>query len=128
MTDETDWYSDEQATLGDRIAAAREAAGLEQKDLARRLGVGQATIQRWEEDRAEPRANRISMISGMLGVSLRWLLNGEGEGPAAPSETDLPEEVGQLLDEVRSLQLQIARAGVKLAAAEKSLRRVWRTA
>ena len=122
-----DWYSEEQATLGDRIAGAREAAGLSQKDLARRLGVGDGTIQRWEEDRAEPRANRINMLSGMLGVSLRWLLNGEGEGPAVEPD-EMPEEIGQLLDEVRSLQLQIARANAKRASAEKALRRAWRAA
>ena len=122
-----DWYSEAQATLGDRIAGAREAAGLEQKELARRLGVGEGTIQRWEDDRAEPRANRINMLSGMLGVSLRWLLNGEGEGPAVEPD-EMPEEIGRLLDEVRSLQLQIARASVKLASAEKALRRAWREA
>ena len=127
MTDQTDWYSDDQATLGDRIAAAREAAGLSQKELARRLGVGEETMVRWEDDRAEPRANRLSMLSGMLGVSLRWLLNGEGDGPAADAG-DVPHEIGELLDEVRSLQLQIARAGTKLAAVEKRLRRAWRSA
>ena len=128
MTRETDWYSDDRATLGDRISGAREAAGLSQQDLARRLGVGEGTIRSWEEDRAEPRANRISMLSGMLGVSLRWLLNGEGEGPAPEQAEELPDEVGRLLDELNRLQHQIARAGVRLAAAEKSLRRAWREA
>ncbi|MEZ5913851.1 MAG: helix-turn-helix transcriptional regulator, partial [Paracoccaceae bacterium] len=33
------WYSEEAATFGDRLAAAREAAGLSQAELAQRLGV-----------------------------------------------------------------------------------------
>jgi len=34
-----EWFSEEAATFGDRLAAAREDAGLSQKALAERLGV-----------------------------------------------------------------------------------------
>ena len=45
MTDvaETNWYSDDAATFGDRIAAAREAQSLTQKSLAKKLGVATKT-------------------------------------------------------------------------------------
>ena len=87
MTDATDWYSPETATFGDRIAGAREALGLSQRDLAHRLGVRPETLRGWEDDRTEPRSNRLQMLAGLLNVSIRWLLTGEGEGlegPAAP--------------------------------------------
>jgi DNA-binding XRE family transcriptional regulator len=53
------WYGADVATFGDRLAGAREAAGLSQEDLAQRLGVRLTTLQNWEEDLAEPRGNRL---------------------------------------------------------------------
>jgi transcriptional regulator with XRE-family HTH domain len=118
------WYGEDSATLGDRIAAAREAAGLSAKALAQNLGVKTETLARWEEDRADPRANRIQMMAGILGVSLSWLLTGKGEGPDGPvdaARTDL--EIIGLLDEVRRLQVEIGQSAGRLATLEKALRR-----
>ena len=84
MNDENDWYGADAATFGDRLAGAREAAGMTQSQLARRLGVKKATIAAWENDLSEPRANRLSMMAGMINVSIMWLLTGEGEGMEAP--------------------------------------------
>lgn len=78
------WFSDDQATFGDRLTAAREAAGLSGTELARRLGVNRRTVAAWEQDQAEPRANRMQMLAGLLNVSLRWLMSGEGPGVAPP--------------------------------------------
>lgn len=80
------WFSEPTATFGDRMAGAREAAGLSQDDLARRLGVRLKTVQAWEDDLSEPRANRLQMMAGMLNVSLRWLLTGEGDGLEGPAQ------------------------------------------
>ena len=63
--DEFDW-DDDVATLGDRLARARDAAGMSQSQLARRLGVKLQTLRNWESDRSEPRANRLQMLSGLL--------------------------------------------------------------
>lgn len=79
------WFSAEVATFGDRLAGAREAAGMTQEDLARRLGVRLTTLQAWEDDASEPRSNRLQMVAGMLNVSIRWLLTGLGDGLDAPS-------------------------------------------
>ena len=77
--DETsDWYSQDAATFGDRVAAARDQTGLTQKDLARRLGIRTSTVRNWEDDLSEPRANRLSMMAGLLNVSMMWLINGKG--------------------------------------------------
>jgi transcriptional regulator with XRE-family HTH domain len=73
------WFADDVATFGDRLLAAREAAGLGQAELATKLGVRDKTLAAWEEDLAEPRGNRLQMLAGMLNVSLRWLLTGIGD-------------------------------------------------
>ena len=57
MSDD-DWYGPDAATFGDRMAGAREQAGMSQAQLARRLGVKKGTIVAWEEDRSDPRAMR----------------------------------------------------------------------
>lgn len=80
------WFSEAIATFGDRLVAAREAAGLSPGELARRLGVRARTLAQWEADAAEPRANRVQMLAGMLNVSLMWLLTGAGDGITPPAE------------------------------------------
>ena len=61
MAETGNWYAADVATFGDRLAGAREAAGLAQEDLAQRLGVRLTTVQAWEEDMAEPRGNRLQL-------------------------------------------------------------------
>lgn len=123
MTDE-DWFSEDAATFGDRLAGARDAAGLTQAALAQKLGVSHKVVQAWEDDAKEPRANRLQMISGMLNVSLSWLLSGKGEGPASPDDdTAMTSDLNDLLIEMRALRGDIARSGERLAQLEKRLRK-----
>lgn len=119
----TDYFSDEHATFGDRVAAAREAVGLGQVDLARRLGVKEKTIRAWEDDTAEPRANKLQMLSGVLNVSMRWLLTGDGDGVEAPGSTgELEPDVSALLVEMRALRGEAVQLGEKIGRLEKRLR------
>ena len=69
-------------TLGGRIVQAREAQDLTTSQLARRLGVKTSTLHGWENDRSEPRPNRLLTLSGILNVSPTWLLTGGGTSPA----------------------------------------------
>ena len=117
------WYHGDTATLGDRITGAREASGLSQSELARRLGVKLATIRTWENDQAEPRANKLQMLAGMLGVSLMWLLTGTGDGLDGPEEhTKLPDDLVVLLGELRQTRLEQARLADRMGRLEKRLR------
>lgn len=120
------WFSDESATFGDRLTAAREALGLSQADLARRLGVKHKTLSAWEDDLTEPRANRLSMLAGVLNVSLVWLLNGEGEGLAEPDANALPEDVSVLLTELRRLKGDLKKTADALSGVEKRLQKALR--
>ncbi|WP_084862793.1 helix-turn-helix domain-containing protein [Salibaculum halophilum] len=123
--EKTEWFSEDTATFGDRLAAAREAVSMPQKDLAKKLGVKLGTLRNWEDDLNEPRANKLQMVSGILGVSIRWLLTGEGDGVEAPDDSGVePADLRAILAEMRSLRAQIAQSGEKLSQLEKRLRAV----
>ena len=123
MDDIKDWYGPETATFGDRLAAAREMSDMTQAELARRLGVRVATLRSWENDLSEPRANRLSIMAGLLNVSMMWLINGQGEGLDAPTEeTVLPSSATEILKEVRELRADMIARAEQLGRLEKKLR------
>lgn len=127
MADSSDWFSDDVATFGDRLAGAREAAGLTQEQLAKRLGVRVATINAWEEDAKEPRANRLQMMAGMLNVSIRWLLTGEGEGLDAPSSPGtLSDNAQAALRDLGRMRAQMLALSTEMGQLEKRLRHLLR--
>jgi len=124
MTTEQDdsWFDPEATTFGDRVAGARERAGMSQGELAKRLGVKLKTLKGWEDDLSEPRANKLSMMAGLLNVSLLWLLSGEGEGPDSPTMGELEPDITGLLTEIRDIRTQIAYSTDRLGRLEKTLR------
>ena len=121
--DAQDWYGPDAATFGDRVAAAREQAGMTQGQLAKRLGVKLKTLKDWEQDISEPRANRLSMMAGLLNVSFMWLLNGEGEGVSNPEDdTTIAPEINDILIEIREMKTAMRTQADKLGRLEKKLR------
>ncbi|MCZ4280044.1 helix-turn-helix transcriptional regulator [Kiloniella laminariae] len=88
-------------TIGERIATARKSRGLTASQLARRVGVKVSTVNNWESDRSEPRANKLVSMAGVLGVSMMWLIEGNSDG------TDLPPSVEVV--ETADLQSKIER-------------------
>ncbi|WP_274424337.1 helix-turn-helix domain-containing protein [Chelativorans sp. YIM 93263] len=95
-------------TMGGRLSRARDSAGLTIAELARRLGVKASTIQAWESDRSQPRANRLAMLAGVLNVSLSWLLHGVGASPADESRSDLVQAVSTNLQRLQRLHEETA--------------------
>ncbi|MEM9975353.1 MAG: helix-turn-helix transcriptional regulator [Pseudomonadota bacterium] len=125
--EEHGWYSEEAATFGDRVAAAREALGMSEDELAHRLGIKLKTVRAWEQDLSEPRANKLQMLAGVLNVSFRWLLTGEGEGVAAPAEgPEMAAEVSTLLTELRLVKSQMVASAERLGVIEKRLQAAMR--
>lgn len=116
------WFTNDVATFGDRLAAAREALGLSQEALAQRLGVGLETLDAWEADAAEPRANRLQMLAGVLNVSVMWLLTGEGQG-VDESLDDQPADIRAALGDLRRIRAEMARLAEETARVEKRLRK-----
>ena len=118
---ERNWYTPDAATFGDRLAAAREGRGMSQPELARRMGVNLASLEDWENDMREPRANRLQMMSGLLDVSMSWLLTGEGAGVDPDPSAEVPE-MAELLGELRQLRSEMQRGAERLGVLEKRLK------
>ena len=105
-----------QRHLGTGWLVRVEAAGMTQIQMARRLGVKKSTIASWENDLSEPRANRLSMMAGMVNVSIMWLLTGEGEGMDAPAEAEEgAPELADVVAELRAIRGEM-RANAERAA------------
>jgi len=121
--DNDDWFGPDTATFGDRVAGAREAAGMTQSQLARRLGIKKITLSGWEQDLSEPRANKLSMLAGLLNVSIVWLLTGEGEGMTAPADDAVtaPDFSG-VLAELREIRTAMRANAERAGRLEKKLR------
>ena len=122
-----DW-GDDASTFGDRLARARDHADMTQAELARRLGVKHVTIRNWESDRSEPRANRLQMLSGLLGVSIIWLMTGEGEGApsqveqVAPASGEMSTDLKDMLAELRDIRVAQTKLADRAGRLEKRLR------
>lgn len=123
---EQTWYDPDATTFGDRLAGAREASGMTQTQLARRLGVKEKTIEKWENDLSEPRANRLSMLAGLLNVSMMWLITGEGEGVDAPEagETARRVDLEEVLADMRALRSDLLKKAETVGKLEKRIRRL----
>lgn len=120
-----DWYGSDVATFGDRLAAAREAAGMTQEDFSRRVGVKLTTLRKWEDDLSEPRANRLSMMAGILGVSMTWLMTGNGEGIEPTGEAE-DVTLNAVVAELRSLRTELNARVEHIGRIEKRLRSIQR--
>lgn len=111
-------------TLGGRLSRARDATGMSAAQFARRLGVKTSTVQAWENDRSEPRANRLSMIAGFLNVSVPWLLHGVGAAPANDPRVDAVTVLRGQLEKARAAHQETA---THLDRIEEELKRLQRT-
>lgn len=56
-----------------RIAVLRREAGLNQRQLGARLGVGQTTVSAWEIGRNEPDSEALSRMAQLFHVSIGYL-------------------------------------------------------
>ncbi len=121
--EDTGWFGPDEATFGDRVAGAREATGMTQAQLARRLGIKKSTLVDWENDLSEPRANKLSMLAGVLNVSIIWLLTGEGDGMDAPFDAaNSAPDFSEVLAELREIRANMRSNAERAARVEKKLR------
>ena len=118
-----DWFGPDKATFGDRLVAARKKSNLSQQDLAQRLGVKNSTIKSWENDNSEPRANRLSMLAGLLNVSITWLISAEGSGVEGPEKTyETPDDLQESLTELMALKVNLLKNVNRINIIENKLR------
>ena len=64
--------------IGDKIKKARTDAKLTQERAAEALGVSRQTVSNWENGRFYPDIASVLKMSDLYGVSLDYLLKGEG--------------------------------------------------
>lgn len=81
--------------MGQRIAWARERAGMNKNQFARELGTSWQHVDHWEKDRTEPSIGSIRRIAELLGVSVDFLL-GVRTDPAAPAPSALDRFLAEL--------------------------------
>jgi transcriptional regulator with XRE-family HTH domain len=67
-------------TMGQRIAAAREAAGMTREGLAKAAGVSISWVEKYEEDRRpQILTRRLALVAGVLGIDPETLRPGSRE-------------------------------------------------
>ena len=71
--------------FGERIAQARDLAGLTQLQLAEKLGTSQEVIAYWERKPVALRAEQLAALAEALGVSGDYLLGRHEAKPLAKS-------------------------------------------
>lgn len=83
-------------TLQHRLRIAREAAGLEQNELADRIGCSRGTIGNAEHGRTGVKKILLNAWAMATGVPVTWLETGEApdEGPDDPDGAEIPPTSG----------------------------------
>lgn len=106
----------EEMTLGGRLHASRQNAGMSLHMAANLLGVKSSTLKSWENDRSEPRVNKLVALAGLLGVSPTHFLAEEGNDGIEVSAIKgrrgkliemLKEEMSHAREEQKQLNLRI---------------------
>ena len=73
-------YSGDRAVGGKNIRMLRDAAGLSQEELAKKIGVSRSAVALWETGRTMPSVFSLDDMSELFGVSDNVLLGGTALG------------------------------------------------
>lgn len=68
-------------SFSNRVAMARNAIGLTQTELAKKVGVVPRQIAAYEGGEAKPRDKALKNLAAALGTTTEWLAQGSGKGP-----------------------------------------------
>lgn len=68
--------------LNERLKKARNAVGLTQKAVAEHFGIQRVSVTQWELGETRPDQDKFGSLAALYGVSLDWLMEERGEGPA----------------------------------------------
>jgi DNA-binding XRE family transcriptional regulator len=91
----SDGFGQAAETLGEKLSRLRKTRGWTQSDLAQQLGVTEASVCYWEQDRSRPKAARLQSLAALLGIPVAELL-----GHAAPGRANLGEMVARMRSEI----------------------------
>jgi transcriptional regulator with XRE-family HTH domain len=85
-------------SMGERIRAAREAAGLSQDQLAELTGMSKTTVSNWERGVMNPRVRELPDLRLHLKTSIDYLVCGDAPGTPARLYAAEPTETYQVSD------------------------------
>lgn len=77
-------------TINDRISARRRAQKMSQDELAKRIGITRVSISKWESGLNQPKGRYLNDLATALGVTVDWLLTGDGEARGQPTPEAMP--------------------------------------
>jgi transcriptional regulator with XRE-family HTH domain len=82
-------------TFGEKLSRLRKARCWTQSDLAQQLGVTEASVCYWEQNRSRPKAARLQSLAALLGAPIAELL-----GEASPGRANLGAMVARMRSEI----------------------------
>lgn len=89
--------------LNQQIRALRQARGISQVELAKRLGVTKQSVSNWENDNIQPSVEMVVKLAGIFSVSTDYLLGlerGEYLDVTGLSQEKIAH-IRQLVDDLR---------------------------
>jgi len=99
--------------FSERFVSLMQAAGITQKELAKRIGAAESSLINWKRGKI-PKSEELYKLAQSFGCSMEWLLTGEealpegcvvmsnAEHPSAASEQRI-QELEQKLAEIRRI-------------------------
>lgn len=93
-----------QSRIAARMRATREAAGMSQEEVGRRLSVSMRTYARWERGESHGFLLRLGEIANAIGTTESDLLGGEDPLSAQPTVESLADKLDEVLSELAQLR------------------------
>jgi len=107
-------------SVQNRLKEVVDRSGLTMKEVAERCGMPYRTLQNYMISDREPNAKALTSISTHLGVSIDWLLTGEGEmyRPGAAPKPTMADFLVRIQPERERLGLSRAELASRLGVPE----------
>jgi transcriptional regulator with XRE-family HTH domain len=68
---------------GQNIRLFRKQKGMNQHELGAAMDVSAVSVSKWEREQTQPDIETLQKLAPTLGVTLEWLVSGQGEAPPA---------------------------------------------
>lgn len=104
--------------LGDRIAELRKLKGISQQDVADKIKISRAQMNRYENQAVQPPADVLNKLAKILDTTVDYLINGAIEAKAKAQLKDNKvleqfKEVDSLPDTEKNLILKVISALIR---------------
>lgn len=82
--------------IGRRLADLRRAAHLRQEDVAAAVGISRSHLAGLEKRHDKPGRETAMALAAFYGVTVDYLINGEGEAPRPPQSRQFVDDADEL--------------------------------